>query len=178
MAPVEAVASHHGCCSSASPLPTTRASMMPSAHTHTQCCTHGSHAVAVASYLFTVCVCHLAHASVLDSRVGVQRVGPEGSDEEAKLHNQGEQPTSSSSNFRCAAHGEHVPASARAGNWRACTCRPLTSAQRSIRCSSAPAPRPRSSPSLAATLPSSPSPPPALFSMIHAPSRLLSCFCG
>ena len=58
----------------------------------------------------------------------MQGVGPKGGDKEAKLHNQVEQPTSSSSNFRCVAEGEYVLSSARPGNWRACTCSPLTAA--------------------------------------------------
>ena len=89
-----------------------------------------------------------------------------------------EQPTSPSSNFRCAAEGEDVLTGARAGNWRACTCSPLTAAQCSIRCSSAPAPRPPSPPSLAARLRSSPSPPPALFTIILCSLALSSCSRG
>ena len=76
----------------------------------------------------------------------MQRVGPEGGDREAKLHDLGVQPTSPKSNFRCAADGEHVLTGARAGNWRACTCSPLTAALRSTRRCTVPLVRPPAPP--------------------------------
>ena len=53
-------------------------------------------------------MCRLAHVSVLDSRVDVQRVGPEDSDEEAELHEQVLQSAAASSKGRCAAHQVQV----------------------------------------------------------------------
>ena len=70
------------------------------------------------------------------------------------------------------------PATALGASQRMCTCSPFTTARCSIRCSSAPAPRPPSPPSLAARLPSSPSPPPALFQSFYASSRCRSAAAG
>ena len=75
-----------------------------------------------------------------------QRVGPEGGDKEAKLHNLGVQPTSAKRSFRCVADGEHVLAGVRAGSWHACTCSPLTAALRSTRCCTALPARPQAPP--------------------------------
>ena len=95
-----------------------------------------------------------------------QRVGPEGGDKEAKLHDLGVQPTSPKRNFGCAADGEHVLTGARAGNWRACTCSPLTAALRSTRRCTVPLVRPPAPP------PSATRSPP-LFSAAPAFSRRL-----
>ena len=62
--------------------------------------------------------------------------------------------------------GEHVPAGVRAGNWRACTCSPLTAALRSTRCCTAPLARPQAPPPSAERLPSSSLCSPARFSTI------------
>ena len=66
--------------------------------------------------------------------MGAQSVGPEGRDEEAKLHDQVAQQTSSSRSFRCVAHGEHVLATAHRLLPPACTCSPLTTAFRPAPC--------------------------------------------
>ena len=65
--PVEAADGAAGGCSSTSPLPTLRESMMPGAHTRAQCSAHVSHFFAVAFDMFMVCECRFAHASALDS---------------------------------------------------------------------------------------------------------------
>ena len=70
------------------------------------------------------------------------------------------------------------PATALGASQHPCTCSPFTDCQCSIRRSSAPAPRPPSPPWLSARLRSSPSPPPALFSIILCSLALSSCCRG
>ena len=65
--PVEAAYGIAGCCRSASPCPTPRASMMSGAHTYAQPSTHVSHVVAAALRYFLLFVCRLSHEAVLDS---------------------------------------------------------------------------------------------------------------
>ena len=67
--------------------------------------------------------CAPARRCDFDTRAQVEfmSVDPEVGDQEAELHDLGVQPTSAKRSFRCVADGEHVLASVRAGNCRACT---------------------------------------------------------
>ena len=178
MAAVEASCGTDGRCRSASTCPTTWAST-PLVHR-----AHGlarlKSSALVPRPLCSRGACSVASQSICapSRRWCRQGAFSRCSRAEARPFRAAWQPTSSSCNLSRARHTGYVPSHCPRRVTASVHLQPIYRLSCSIRRSSAPAPRPPSPPWLSARLRSSPSPPPALFTIILCSLALSSCSRG